>query len=95
MEESDTKRSVPLSRVVNNLQFRQAEFQIKLATEMTENFKERGVAIVDQASVICPKNLCSALDVQGRPIYKDTQHMRPFFVKQEMDVLDQYFRKAE
>ncbi len=95
VEESDNKRAVPLSRVVNNLQFRQAEFQIKLATEMTDNFKEIGVAIVDQASVICPKNLCSALDVQGRPIYKDTQHMRPFFVKQEMDVLDQYFRKIE
>ena len=95
LEESNTKRSVPLSRVINNVQFQQAEFQIELATEMTNNFREIGVAVVDQASVICPKNLCSALDVLGRPIYKDTQHMRPFFVKEEMDVLDEYFRKVK
>ncbi len=93
--QSDTKRSVPLSRVINNVQFSQAEFQIELAIEMTDNFRGRGVAIVDQASVICPKNLCSALDTQGRPIYKDTQHMRPFFVKKKMDLLDKYFRKDE
>tara|TARA_B100000676_G_scaffold308832_1_gene370695 strand:+ start:2104 stop:4131 length:2028 start_codon:yes stop_codon:yes gene_type:complete len=95
LEESNTKRSVPLSQVINNVQFQQAEFQIELATEMTNNFREIGVEVVDQASVICPKNLCSALDVLGRPIYKDTQHMRPFFVKEEMDVLDEYFRKVK
>ena len=95
LKKSNTKRSIPLTPVVNNEQFRQAEFQIELASEMTNNFREIGVAIVDQASVICPKNLCSALDALGRPIYKDTQHMRPFFVKQEMNVLDEYFRKVE
>ena len=60
---------------------------------LEENLKTRlsntGAVIIDSANIICPENICSPLDKSGRPIYKDSNHMRPFFVIESMNILDE------
>ena len=47
------------------------------------------IQLLSQSEIICPGRICNALSEDGRPIYKDGDHMRPWFVKGRMHVLDQ------
>ena len=48
------------------------------------------VQYVSQSEKICPKGICTPLTDDGKPKYKDDAHMRPFFVKEYVDMLDSY-----
>ncbi|MNW03737.1 hypothetical protein D3C71_1997180 [compost metagenome] len=47
-----------------------------------------GAVILSQADLVCPREICTPLDDSGRPIYKDSHHMRAFYIKEKMGILD-------
>jgi peptidoglycan/LPS O-acetylase OafA/YrhL len=51
--------------------------------------QQAGVETIDQLSSLCPEGQCIRLTADKKPIYKDANHLRPFFVKQHAD----YFEK--
>jgi peptidoglycan/LPS O-acetylase OafA/YrhL len=59
-----------------------------LESEMKKMFTNTSVQVLSQSNIICPDKICNALSEDGRPIYKDGDHMRPWFVQDRMDVLD-------
>lgn len=84
------RRTIPIRIDESRLSFAQAEYQIHFANKMKERLSELNVNVIDQAALICPNGICRSLNEEGKPIYKDGSHMRPFFVKEYMDVLDPY-----
>lgn len=68
--------------------FERYDLQIQLEDEMTQVFSASEVITIRQSELICPNGLCRALSGDGRPIYKDSGHMRPWFVTEVMDVID-------
>ena len=86
------RRSIPLGIDESSISFTQADYQIRLSNEMKNRLSELKVVAVDQAAVICPNKLCRSINERGQPIYKDNGHMRPFFVKEHMDLVDPFFR---
>jgi len=51
------------------------------------------IEFVDPTKLICPNSLCSSINDKGEPLYKDNSHMRPFFVKEHMTILDPFILK--
>ena len=83
------KRQLPLSDQIISNPFDQNKDQIKLAKELDIFLSDFSI-VVHQHEILCPNGICNPINSQGWPIYKDGDHMRPFFVKEFMDVLDQY-----
>ena len=80
-------RSVPLVKDINDAPF---EIDRKLEAEMIDLLASLSVVFVSQSEKVCPNGLCYPLTEDGKAKYKDGSHMRPFFVKEYMDVLDPY-----
>lgn len=90
------RRPIPLVPLnPNKLSFPQAEYQVLFTEKMKKNLLELNVEFVNQAELICPDGLCLPVIDKGKPIYKDSGHMRPFFVKEHMNVLDPYFLRSK
>jgi len=62
--------------------------QEQLRQEMIDIANKAGAIIIDPIPTLCPKNSCFVLTADGRPIYKDEHHLRPFYVKQFADYID-------
>lgn len=62
--------------------------QVALDQELKARLMNTGAVILEQANIVCPQGICSPMDASGRPIYKDSDHMRPFFVRERMNILD-------
>jgi peptidoglycan/LPS O-acetylase OafA/YrhL len=76
---------------INSEEFSIAQNQLDLAAKMEQLTKGSSVKTLDPTSEVCPQNKCRSLDGSGRPIYKDTHHLRPFFVRANVGVLDKVF----
>lgn len=63
--------------------------QFKLNEKLKIIAKNSGVNIIDQLSTLCPAGQCMRLTKDKKPLYKDSHHLRPFFVKDYAD----YFEK--
>ena len=87
LESSDKKRSVPLTNAINESPF---AIDRTLETEMNDLLDPLKVVFVSQFEKVCPNGICYPLTDDGKPKYKDGSHMRPFFVKEYMDVLDPF-----
>ena len=83
----DKGRSIPFGVNSNDAPFR---IDRKLEVEMSDLLKPLGVDFVSQSEKVCPNGLCYPLTKDGKPKYKDNSHMRPFFVREYMDILDPY-----
>jgi peptidoglycan/LPS O-acetylase OafA/YrhL len=81
------RRSIPLRL---NLNVEPFMFDNSLESEMKTWFSSTDVTYVSQSDKICPNNVCVPLTIEGKPKFKDKYHLRPFFVKEYMDVLDPY-----
>lgn len=68
--------------------------QLALNEELKHLASMPGVAVVDLIDRICPNRVCASLDAMNRPIYKDSQHMRPFFVRETIDQIDPALLKS-
>lgn len=63
--------------------------QTSLEDEMKLLLSDSGAVVLEQSELICPMiNVCSSLDSLGRPIYKDDNHIRPFYIREMMNVID-------
>jgi peptidoglycan/LPS O-acetylase OafA/YrhL len=62
--------------------------QVALEQNLKTRLAGTGATVLDTADIICPNNVCSPLDKSGRPIYRDSNHMRPFFVTEKINILD-------
>lgn len=51
-----------------------------------------GAVIIDPQDSLCNGDTCKVITADGRPLYKDFGHLRPFFVRDHVDYLDQIFR---
>jgi SGNH domain (fused to AT3 domains) len=49
-----------------------------------------GATLLDPKDWLCLAETCSALDEQGRLIYKDTMHVRPSIARERFTVLDRF-----
>ncbi len=81
------RRSIPLS---SNLNVESFVFDNSLESEMKNWFSSTDITYVSLSDKICPNNVCVPLTIEGKPKFKDRYHLRPFFVKEYMDVLDPY-----
>lgn len=62
--------------------------EVALEHDLKARLMDTGAVILEQANIVCPQDICSPVDATGRPIYKDSDHMRPFFVREKMHILD-------
>ena len=83
----DKGRSIPIGVNSNDFPF---SIDRKLEVEMSDLLKSLDVDFVSQSEKVCPNGVCYPLTKDGRPKYKDNSHMRPFFVREYMDILDPY-----
>lgn len=75
--------TVPLDR-------RQAELRAKLRTIA----EHAGAELIDPMETLCRENFCFAFEA-GSPIYKDDNHLRPYFVRKNAGFLDRSLYPAE
>ena len=92
--ERSGRRNIPLDTTISVNPFYQDESQVRLATEMRTGLENAGATVVSQSPVLCPDGLCDALTENGLPKYKDSNHIRPFFVIERMNVLDEFLLKT-
>ena len=57
---------------------------------MKADIEALGITFVSQSQKVCPEGICYPLTDSGHPKYKDSSHMRPFFVIEYMDILDEF-----
>lgn len=62
--------------------------QVALEAELSDLVATAGATPLAPSALICPGGTCARSDAQGRPIYKDDNHIRPFFARERMNVID-------
>lgn len=62
--------------------------QKKIQNELKQLAEKAGAKVLNPLSLLCHKGLCRATLANGKPIYKDTSHLRPFFVKRYASFID-------
>lgn len=65
--------------------------QAELRETLLNVAKEAGAIVIDPSSAICHQGQCALLDQDGRPIYRDNNHLRASYVKNNVRFLDQVF----
>jgi peptidoglycan/LPS O-acetylase OafA/YrhL len=83
-------RSVPLSQSVENMPF---YIDNKFERELRSWVEPLKIPLISQVEVICPDKICFPLLSDGRPKFKDQSHLRPYFVTEYIDILDDYLMK--
>lgn len=68
--------------------FAQDPQQTALEAEMQQLLANTRATLISQSQYICPAGLCSSVDANGKPIYQDNNHIRPFYIRERMDVID-------
>ena len=68
--------------------FKVSQNQIDLNEQLKNIGHQASVDIIDQLSNVCPNGLCNSVNDLNIPIYKDTNHMRPFYVIQNSKYID-------
>ena len=63
--------------------------QVELNERLKKIAQQAGVNVIDQLAALCPKGQCLRLTSDKKPIYKDSHHLRPFFVKEQGSYLEQ------
>jgi peptidoglycan/LPS O-acetylase OafA/YrhL len=59
-----------------------------LRHEMIEMAKRAGATVIDPVLSLCQDDACKVRMVDGTPIYKDSSHLRPFYVRDFADFID-------
>jgi peptidoglycan/LPS O-acetylase OafA/YrhL len=55
---------------------------------VSELARATGAVLIDPVDHLCKGSVCPVLDPSGRPIYTDSVHMRPYFVRRSVHYLD-------
>jgi peptidoglycan/LPS O-acetylase OafA/YrhL len=59
-----------------------------LRAELKERAMRAGAVVIDPLDSLCSTNGCPVFDSQGRPLYRDASHMRPFYAIQSALFVD-------
>jgi peptidoglycan/LPS O-acetylase OafA/YrhL len=62
--------------------------QALLRNELIEIANRAGAIILDPFPTLCPKNNCRILTDEGFFIYRDTNHLRPFYIRNHASYID-------
>lgn len=63
--------------------------EIKIRNELKELAKRSGAIIIDPIPILCPDGNCMIQIEDGEPVYKDNDHIRPFFVRKFSTYIDE------
>lgn len=87
---NNERRPIPLSSTI-----KQNIFSINndLDVELRYNVRSSGAIYLSQFESICPENSCRTLTDNSLPKYKDSSHLRSFYVVKEMSILDKHLLK--
>ncbi|MDY7577599.1 acyltransferase family protein [Herbaspirillum sp. RTI4] len=69
----------------------EAEFMVPFAliqSRLIDAATSAGARIINPVDTLCVNGLCPSVDRNGDPIYRDTMHLRPKFVKTQIQYLD-------
>jgi hypothetical protein len=67
-------------------EFRQ--FHGEPRARVTALARATGVTLIDPVDYLCKNGVCPVLNPAGEPIYTDSVHMRPYFVRSAVHYLD-------
>jgi hypothetical protein len=67
--------------------------QVRLEDEMRQLFDGSNIIVLGQSQILCQGNACASVDPLGRPIYRDVDHMRPFYIREKMNAMDEAILK--
>ncbi len=59
----------------------------KVQADLTQVAQNAGATVINPMDVLCT-NICSSLDADGEPIYKDLAHLRPTYVRKKANFID-------
>ena len=59
-----------------------------LKSKLIEVAQRAGAGLIDPFDELCRETLCSTVDADGEPIYKDGAHLRPSYVRENIHFLD-------
>lgn len=62
--------------------------QIELNEKLKKIAQKSNVEVIDQLSVLCPQGKCIRLTKDKKPIFKDSHHLRPFFIRDQADYFE-------
>jgi hypothetical protein len=60
-----------------------------LRTRLTEIATAADVRVIDPLDSLCPEAVCPSTTEDGRPIYKDEAHLRPFYIREHASFIDE------
>lgn len=63
--------------------------QFELNERLKKIAQQAGANVIDQLATLCNEGQCLRLTTDKKPIYKDSHHLRPFFVKEQGSYLEQ------
>lgn len=78
--------SIQIKDVTRNIAIDEAQLQLREKLIALAN--RAGAEIIDPTTKLCKGNICSRLTKDGKPIYKDNDHLRPFYVRENSDYID-------
>jgi peptidoglycan/LPS O-acetylase OafA/YrhL len=50
-----------------------------------------GAVVLDPLPAFCPRGICPSVTIDGRPLYRDWSHLRPFTARERATFLDRIF----
>jgi len=62
--------------------------QSMLRDRLAQIATRAGATVIDPVFYLCPGNNCPTATTDGKPIYRDGNHYRPFYVKENADFID-------
>ena len=96
----------PLSSISRNISLNPIRYQEKLIrrrdfeayhyyylSHLKELGEKAGATVIDPLDFLCgnANDYCAVVTKDLKPIYKDSSHLRPFYVREEVQFLDQAF----
>lgn len=76
------------SLTVDAAEFSLDPSQLSLNAELKKLIGDGDIKLVELNELVCPGNKCRPLTIDNKPIYSDTHHMRPFFVREKLVALN-------
>jgi hypothetical protein len=65
-----------------------ADFEKPVVERLKAVAAGTGATIIDPMDYFCDKLVCATMTADGQPIYSDSNHLRPFYVKQKALFID-------
>lgn len=86
------KRDLSPQFSVIRTKFNKSDFFQQYGTFLDDLRRIEGVTLIDPFNIICDKEECSTTTEDGRPIYSDFSHVRPYYIKEKFLFLDELLK---